>query len=157
LKQLAAELAPVTHLKRELGGLERLQREAAARQAEEAQLEELARAAGNLERRLLELQDVPEALGRAEREAKEMRERLQAAGGTVEAERTAWVRDRQYAETKRTELLKLYEEVKEQRDQIVKLGPEGTCPTCKRPLGPADETVLEPTHPQPEATTGDRK
>src|SRR5207247_8942206 len=53
LKQLAAELAPVTHLKQELGELERLQREAAARQAQEAQLEELARAAGNLERRLV--------------------------------------------------------------------------------------------------------
>src|SRR3989454_4621495 len=27
-------------------------------------------------------------------------------------------------------------------DQIVKLGPEGTCPTCKRPLGPEYGGVL---------------
>ena len=157
LKQLAAELAPVTHLKQELGELERLQREAAARQAQEAQLEELARAAGNLERRLVELQDVPEALARAELEARQIDERLQAADRTAEAERTAWVRDRQYADTKRTELLKLYEEVKEQRDQIVKLGPEGTCPTCKRPLGPEYETVLELLDRQLEVITGDGK
>src|SRR5213594_3937798 len=157
LKQLAAELAPVTHLKQELGELERLQREAAARQAQEAQLEELARAAGNLERRLVELQDVLEALARAELEARQIDERLQAADRTVEAERTAWVRDRQYADTKRTELLKLYEEVKEQRDQIVKLGPEGTCPTCKRPLGPEYETVLELLDRQLEVITGDGK
>src|SRR2546426_502265 len=115
----------------------------AARRAQEAQLEGRARGAGNPERRLVELQDAPEALARAELEARQIDERLQAADRTAEAERTAWVRDRQYADTKRTELLKLYEEVKEQRDQIVKLGPEGTCPTCKRPLGPEYETVLE--------------
>jgi DNA repair protein SbcC/Rad50 len=157
LKRLATELAPVTQLKQELTELERLQREAAARQAEEAQLEELARAVGVLERRLVELQDVPEAVVGAEREVQQIDERLQAADRMVEAERTAWVRDRQYAETKRTELLKLYEEVKEQRDQIVKLGPEGTCPTCKRPLGSEYETVLELLDRQLEVITGDGK
>jgi len=157
LKRLECELAPVARLKQELAGLERLQREAAARQAEEAQLEELARAAGNLERRLAELQDVAEALARAEVEAKEVEGRLQLADRAVEEERTAWVRDRQYAETKRTELLKLYEEVKEQRDQIVKLGPDGTCPTCKRPLGAEYAAVLAILDRQLEVITGDGK
>src|SRR5207237_197577 len=63
----------------------------------------------------------------------------------------------QYAETKRTELLKLYEEVKEQRDQIVKLGPEGTCPTCKRPLGAEYAAVLALLDSQLEVITGDGK
>jgi exonuclease SbcC len=155
LQQLETELAPVTRLKQELAEQERLQREAAARQAEEAQLEELARAAGNLERRLIELQEVPEELARAAAQAAGINDRLQAAERAVEAERTAWVRDRQYAETKRTELLKLYEEVKEQRDQIVKLGPEGTCPTCKRPLGAEYESVLAILDRQLEVITGD--
>jgi len=157
LKRLESELAPVARLKQELAELERLQREAAARQAEEAQLEELARAAGNLERRLAELQDVAEALARAEVEAKEVEGRLQLADRAVEEERTAWVRDRQYAETKRTELLKLYEEVKEQRDQIVTLGPDGTCPTCKRPLGAEYASVLAILDRQLEVITGDGK
>src|SRR6266545_3527572 len=121
LKQREAELAPVTRLKQEVAELERLQREAAARRAEEAQLEELARAAGTLERRLAELRDVDATLARAEAEARQLEERLQSAERGLEEERTAWVRDRQYAETKRSELLKLYEEVKEQRDQLVKL------------------------------------
>src|SRR6266571_3530580 len=69
----------------------------------------------------------------ADAPGRQLAERLQAAERAAEEERTAWVQDRQYAETKRTELLKLYEEVKEQRDQIVKLGSQGTCPTCKRP------------------------
>src|SRR2546430_3386109 len=86
-----------------------------------------------------------------------MHERLEAVERAAEQERTAWVRDRQYAETKRTELLKLYEEVKEQRDQIVKLGPEGTCPTCKRPLGPEYAGVLALLDAQLEVITGDGK
>src|SRR5205085_1383355 len=89
--------------------------------------------------------------------ARQEAERLQAAERAAEAERTAWVQDRQYAETKRTELLKLYEEVKEQRDQIVKLGPEGTCPTCKRPLGAEYAAVLALLDSQLEVITGDGK
>src|SRR6266550_3629628 len=108
----------------------------ARRAAEEAQLAELARNIRMLERRLTELGDVPESLTRADAAARELHERLEAVERAAEEERTVWVRERQYAETKRTELLKQYEEVKEQRDQIVKLGPEGTCPTCERPLGP---------------------
>src|SRR5207247_5957718 len=157
LERLEAELAPVTRVKEELAGLERLQREAAARQAEEAQLEELARATATLERRLAELEGAPERLARAGAEATELQERLQVAERVAGEERTAWVRDRQYAETRRTELLKLYGEVKEQRDQIVRLGPEGTCPTCKRPLGAEYESVLAILDRQLEVITGDGK
>src|SRR5213596_1276719 len=157
LERLEAELAPVTRLKEELAGLERLQREAAAGQAEEAQLEELARATATLERRLAELEGAPERLARAAAEATELQERLQVAERVAGEERTAWVRDRQYAETRRTELLKLYGEVKEQRDQIVQLGPEGTCPTCKRPLGAEYESVLAILDRQLEVITGDGK
>src|SRR5207253_5001179 len=136
LRLLAAGLAPVARLKEEVAALERRQRGTGARGTEEARLAELARNIRMLERRLTELGDVPEAVVRADAAARGLQERLEAVEGAAKEERTAWVRDRQYAETKRTELLKLYEEVKEQRDQIVRLGPEGTCPTCKRPLGP---------------------
>jgi exonuclease SbcC len=157
LRQLDAELAPVARLKREVTELERLQREAAARRAEEAQLAELSRTAGTLERRLAELGDAAEALVRADAAARSLQERLEAVERAVEEERTAWVRDRQYAETKRTELLRLYEELKEQRDQIVKLGPDGTCPTCKRPLGAEYAAVLALLDSQLEVILGDGK
>ena len=157
LRLLAAELAPVARLKEEVAALERLQRETAARRTEEAQLAELARNIRMLERRLTELGDVPEAVVRADAAARGLQERLEAVERAAEEERTVWVRDRQYAETKRTELLKLYEEVKEQRDQIVTLGPEGTCPTCKRPLGPEYAGVLALLDAQLEVITGDGK
>ncbi len=156
LRLLGAELAPVARLKKEVATLERLQRETDERRREEAQLAELARNVRMLERRLTELGDVAEGLARADTAARELHERLEAAERAAEEERTVWVRDRQYAETKRTELLKLYEEVKEQRDQIVKLGPEGTCPTCKRPLGLQYAGVLALLDAQLEVITGDR-
>jgi exonuclease SbcC len=157
LRRLEVELAPATRLKQEIAELERLQRAAAARQADEAQLAELRRAAETLERRLAELGDVAGELARADAAARELEQRLQAVERVAEDERTAWVRDRQYADTKRTELLKLYEEVKEQRDQIVELGPDGTCPTCKRPLGPEYAAVLGLLDAQLEVIKGDGK
>ncbi len=157
LRALDAELAPVARLKQEVAALEGLQRETATRRTEEAQLAELARNIRMLERRLTELGDVPESLTRADAAARELHERLEAVERVAEEERTLWVRDRQYAETKRTELLKQYEEVKEQRDQIVKLGPQGTCPTCKRPLGPEYAGVLALLDAQLEVITGDGK
>src|SRR6266699_684323 len=157
LRALGAELAPVARLKQEVAALEGLQRETATRRTEEAQLAELARNIRMLERRLTELGDVPESLTRADAAARELHERLEAVERAAEEERTVWVRERQYAETKRTELLKQYEEVKEQRDQIVKLGPEGTCPTCKRPLGPEYAGVLALLDAQLEVITGDGK
>src|SRR5437667_4281128 len=157
LRRLDAELGPVARLKQEVAQLERLQRAAAARQADEAQLAELGRAVRMLEGRLAELGDVAEALARADAAARGLHERLETVERAAEQERTAWVRDRQYAETKRTELLKLYEEVKEQRDQIVKLGPQGTCPTCKRPLGPEYAGVLALLDAQLEVITVDGK
>jgi exonuclease SbcC len=157
LRRLEVELAPATRLKHEIAALERLQRAAAARQADEAQLAELRRSAETLERRLAELGGVAGELERADAAARELAQRLQAVERVAEDERTAWVRDRQYADTKRAELLKLYEEVKEQRDQIVKLGPDGTCPTCKRPLGAEYAAVLGLLDAQLEVIKGDGK
>ena len=63
---------------------------------------------------------------------------------TLEAEnvRTAWVRDAQDARTKRQGLADQYQDLKEQRQRLVKAGPEGDCPTCARPLGAEYENVL---------------
>ena len=142
LKRLEPELVPIQALQQEREGLEGLQREEAARREELAKLEELRRAIAGLERRLGELGDPGERLTQAEAEVAAIEGRLAAAEAALETERTTWVRDRQDAETKRLALREQYKEVKEQRDLIVKLGPKGTCPTCKRPLGDEYEAVL---------------
>ena len=53
-----------------------------------------------------------------------------------------WVRDAQDAKTKRQGLLDQYQELKEQRQRIVRAGPDGDCPTCARPLGAEYDKVL---------------
>src|SRR3989449_4663194 len=88
-----------------------------------------------LDRRIAELAPALEALVGVEREAQALTERLEAAERDAEEQRAVWVREKEYANTRRADLLKQYDEVKEQRDKIERLGPEGTCPTCRRPLG----------------------
>ncbi|MBI1968217.1 MAG: SMC family ATPase [Gemmatimonadetes bacterium] len=155
LKRLDAELAPIARLKEELSELERLQKEETARRAEQGKLEELQRTVAALDKRIAELAGATDELALVERDVAAMQRRLEVAEGTAEEERTAWVRDKEYAETKRQELLKQYEEVKEQRDKIKELGPEGECPTCKRPLGAGYHAVMEMLERQLEVIKGD--
>ena len=142
LKHLETELAPVARLKAELAELELLLQADAARRADQAQMDELARTTQRLGQRIGELADADTALARAEQEARGLEDALQAAERAVEEQRAAWVREKEYATTKRTELLKKYDEVKEQRDKIAELGPQGECPTCRRPLGEEHAAVM---------------
>jgi DNA repair protein SbcC/Rad50 len=155
LKRFDKDLASIAKLKEELAGHERLQKEDAARRAEQAKLEELQAAVAALDKRILELAEAAAELLRVEGAATEAQARLAAVEQAVEEERTTWVRDREYAETKRQELLAQYEEVKEQRDKIKALGPEGECPTCKRPLGEGYHGVMEMLERQLDVIKGD--
>jgi exonuclease SbcC len=157
LKRLEGELAPMARLKREAAELELLQSEEAARRADQAQLDEVRRAMRGYEQRLAELASADAALERAEQEARFVADRLQVAERAAEQERAAWVREKEYATTRRTELLKQYDEVKEQRDRIGELGPEGECPTCRRPLGAEHDAVLGVLDRQLQAIVEDGK
>ncbi|HXQ29353.1 MAG TPA: SMC family ATPase [Gemmatimonadales bacterium] len=156
-KRVTAELSPLGRLRQELVALEQLQRDASARRAELAQLDELALTVTHLERRLSELADTGTALEAAERDAGALAEALEAAELTAEEERGTWVREREYAKNRRTELLRQYDEVKEQRDKIAQLGPEGECPTCRRPLGVEHDAVLGILDRQLQAIVDDGK
>jgi len=113
----------VAQLKQEVATLERLQRETDARRTEEAQLASWPATYACCSVVSPRLGDVPEALARADAGGARLHERL--SWSSARRRRTeGWVRERQYAR-RAHRLLKQYEEVKEQRDQIVKLGPEG--------------------------------
>jgi exonuclease SbcC len=71
------------------------------------------------------------------------RAELENLQGNLEAKRTAWVRDRQEADTKRQALRQQLAELKQQRERVVSLGEDGECPTCSRPLGGSLHTVVE--------------
>ena len=68
---------------------------------------------------------------------------LVAVEQSLELDRTAWVRDRQEAETRLEALRTQYTDLAQQRDTLEGLGQESPCPTCGRPLGASYRGVLE--------------
>ena len=88
-------------------------------------------------------------------ELESKRRALEEGEGKLEMRRTEWVRDRQEAETRRSALRAQFAELREQRDKLVNLGDEGTCPTCQRPLGDHYRQVLDLLDNQLETVSAD--
>jgi exonuclease SbcC len=140
LKPLLEQLAPLPALKKEGESLDALERTVAARQGFEAQLSDLKAREKSIRDRLKALPS-HEAIAEATAALEKRRgERAQLAD-LVEESRTAWVRDAQEVKTKLESHLAQHKEFKEQLDQINKLGPDGACPICTRPLGKGFENV----------------
>ncbi|HLZ44200.1 MAG TPA: SMC family ATPase [Gemmatimonadales bacterium] len=157
LRSLDAEVAPISKLKAELAELDRLHREDAARREEQAKLTELTRNLNVLDRRIAELAEVDADLARVSKEAGGLAARLDAAEQAAEEQQSIWVREKESAGTRRAALLKQHEEVKTHRDEIARLGPEGQCPTCRRPLGSEYPAVLAELDEQLELIVVDGK
>ncbi len=157
LDGLLAELAPMPELMAEFQQLESLAREEGRRQtlAEATRVieEELARLADRLGR----LETAPSLEEEVTVQLEEKRREAEEALGVMERARTAWVRDKQEAETRRSALLQQWRELKEQRERLISLGEEGTCPTCQRPLGTHFRAVLDLLDGQLETVTVDGK
>ena len=157
LRKLDADVAPITKLKAELLELERLHREDAARREDQAKITELARNLNVLDRRIGELADAEAELERVTAQAGDLKGKLSNADEATREQQANWIREKEYASTKRVELLKQHDEVKAHRDKILKLGPEGECPTCRRPLGAEHGAVLGVLDRQLEAIVEDGK
>ena len=143
LQRLADALKPLATVVIDLQRMENLWREEGRRQTlletERATAEELTR----LRERRSKIETAPGLETAATQELEQRREELRATEATVEQRRTEWVRDHQEAETKLKAFRDQYGELKEQRDRIARLGEDGACPTCTRPLGANYRTVLD--------------
>jgi DNA repair protein SbcC/Rad50 len=141
LQAVVERLAPLSALRQEAAALEREAEAHAVRKGLAAQLEEVRSHGASVEERLGRL-PARQQLEAARAKVSDLRATL--TGVTLDSEnlRTAWVRDAQDASTKRQGLLDQYQELKEQRQRIVRAGPEGDCPTCARPLGAEYGKVL---------------
>jgi exonuclease SbcC len=143
LEALATELQPLSEIAEEFQRYERLAREEGRRQTlvenERSLSDELTR----LRERRARVFNAPILEEEATIAVEAKRKQLEESLGHLEARRTEWVRDRQEAETKRDALRRQYAELKLQRDRIVDLGEEGTCPVCTRPLDQHYRGVLE--------------
>jgi exonuclease SbcC len=143
LERLRETLQPFPLLASEFQRLDVLAREEGRRRALLETQATLAEDLVRLRERRAKLESAPTLETEIEAELVGKRAELEQADGLLEARRTAWVRDRQEAETKRQALRDQFTELKDQRDRIVSLGAEGACPTCARPLGDSYRSVLE--------------
>jgi exonuclease SbcC len=128
------------------GELERLEREAkhaGRRRALLGQASELEKERRLEEGRLAALGDPGAGLTAARAELLDARAAQQAADRLEQRARTAWVRDRQDAETKRQSLLDQYTDTHKHRESVLSAGADGECPICKRPLGQVYHDVLD--------------
>jgi len=157
VNRLAAALTEFPALQAEMRDLDRACNEAARRRT----LEETERALADELAKLRERREKIESAPALELEVSE-----QLAAARIELERvqlefervqTDWVRDKQEAETKREALVDQLGDVRRQREQIVELGENGTCPICARPLGTHFRSVLEVLDAQIETITVDGK
>jgi exonuclease SbcC len=142
LEEVRRRLAPLPGLREEAQALERQAEAYAARKSYQAQLDEVRAHLASIQERISRVPSKP-LLDQALERVNAARASLTAASLESEEQRTVWVRDAQDAKTKRQGLLDQYQELKEQRQRIVKAGVEGVCPTCARPLGVEYAKVLE--------------
>ncbi len=142
LDQLGRELSSLPSLREEVKLLESQAQSDSARRGYQAQLNEVQTHLSSIEERVSRIppQDVIQTATVA---VDSLRAALTAATLETEEQRTVWVRDAQDAKTKRQALLEQYQELREQRQRIVKAGADGVCPTCARPLGVEFAKVLE--------------
>lgn len=143
LAELSAQLADVEPLRAELDRLEQEARKAGERRSLTGQLAQLTEQRDRLRERLARLGDVGAALEAARQALDGTRAALREAEADEERAHTAWVRDRQDAETKRQNLRDQYVEHQKHRESVEQAGPDGECPVCKRPLGAVYQEVVD--------------
>jgi exonuclease SbcC len=145
-----AELAPLRLQLEELPSVsaesERmadLARKDERRKALAQQLAELDEQVARARERLARVEQAPELEQRYAEELTQLRAERAEVEAELEEQKTAYLRDRQDAQTKLQNYRDRGLELKEQIRQIEKLGPEGACPTCGRPAGDDYERLLE--------------
>ncbi len=143
LDELSEDLDRVVPLRAELDHLEQEAQAAGRRRSLVGQLSELCGQLDRLRERSIQMGDVEATLTSARERVAVVRQELTSGEEELERARTAWVRDRQDAETKRLSLRDQYKEIQTHRQSIHDAGPDGKCPTCARPLGQEFHTVVQ--------------
>jgi DNA repair protein SbcC/Rad50 len=157
LELVRAELVPLPAVLQEWQTMEALARDDGRRRALQESERELAAELARLNERRDRLATAPALEDEVTLQLEAARRTLETAQQDALAERSAWDRDRQEAETKRLALRQQYLEYTEQRERFVQLGADGICPTCARPLGDSYRAVLDQLDGQLETVELDGK
>jgi exonuclease SbcC len=148
LEPLRAQLAPLPELDDQCKQWEKLAREEERRKALARQLQELDAELERGRERVEKLESAPELEKKFAAELERLRAERAEAAAELEEKKTSWLADRQDAFTKLQSYRDRARELKEQIDNITELGPEGTCPTCGRPVGADYQRLLEELNDQ---------
>jgi len=143
LEAIAPELDQVTPLTEELERLEREAQAAGRRRDLTGQAKEVEEQASRAKQRLADIGDTEQMLNAASAALDTIKKEAAEMEAEEERAHTAWIRDKQDAETKRQSLRDQYRALQEQRQLVVEAGPDGKCPTCTRSLGTEYQTVLD--------------
>ena len=156
LGELTPRLSASIALREELSVLDRDAAAFSAHRSAVVQAAEVRERLTQLERRAGELPGADVVLA-ARARADAIRAELTAFALEADERRTAWVRDRQDAETRHQGLRDQFADLREQRERIIAAGEGGACPTCARPLGAEYANVLGVLDRQLEAVLGNGK
>lgn len=140
---LVHAIAPLSQLREELTTQDTLANAEARRQTLLERLRTVAEEDVRLGERGVQLETAPQLERDATAHLGTLRTALAAVEQSLETERTAWVRDRQEAETRLESLRGQYAELEQQHTTMKGLGEETPCPTCGRPLGKSYQSVLD--------------
>ena len=160
LERLRAELEAVAVAERELAPLRKqlqalpeavatcdrfaeLARQEERRKALARQLADLEAELARTRERAEKLETAPELEKKYTADLDALRTQREAVEKTLDEKKSAWLRDKQDASTKLTSYRDRAAELKVQIAEIERLGPEGICPTCGRPVGKDYERLLE--------------
>ncbi len=157
LQRLRIELTPLGELVQECDRLSELARLDERRRVLGRTVDELRVEIGQAEQRLEKLDQAPQFAERFRAELVELRAELATVESSVERERDAWQQDRQEVRTRLQTYKDRTSELQQQLDQLREAGPEGTCPTCDRPLHDHFDQVMRGLEDEWESLVQDGK
>ncbi len=140
---LEAQLVSARSVREELTRMEALAAADARRQALMERVRTLADEDAKREERLAKLASAPELEKETVAALSVAKDKVAVQEQELSAQRTAWTRDRQEAETRLEALREQYAELEKQRKSLEGLGTDSPCPTCGKPLGESWKSVLE--------------
>lgn len=142
LAELKAEVQPLEGLRAEAEALRALAEAESRRVTLEKQLADQRMRVATLAAKVKEQEEKGRAREELSDKLVQQQEECERLESVREELTSRWQRDAQDVEARLRMLLNEAEELKRQMEQLESEGPEGTCPTCKRPLGAEYERVL---------------
>jgi exonuclease SbcC len=157
LNELRDRVRPLAGLRAEIEELRVLADAESRRVTVEKQLADQRERVGTLARKVSDQEEKGRTRGELGEKLAKQQEDCDRLEALREETTSRWQRDAQDVEARLRILLNQAEEVKQRIEQLESEGPDGACPTCKRPLGAEYERVLGVVQSQYEEIVQDGK